>query len=276
MLERAELLEKFSDVTDRPDYEIDVARAALLLSASEYPDISIDQELFTFQRIAGSISSKLLDDDDPLYCMNTISEALFDEGGFRGNDDDYYDPRNSYLSQVLERRVGIPITLAVVYMEVGRRLKVPLVGIGMPGHFLVRHLEIDNLFVDPFNGGYLLSKEECQKLLEERMQGPVDWDESLLSPVSNREIVARIIRNLKAIYMHEEDYVRALDVADFALALEPHSASNHRDRGVVHYQLGHSAEALEDLVHYLDLVPNSADAEGVHAIVAELRSFLED
>ena len=276
ILERADLLKNFSEVTDRPDHEIDVARAALLLSASEYPDISVDRELFTFQRIAGSISSKLLDDDDPLYCMNTLSEALFDEGGFRGNNENYYDPRNSYLNQVLARKVGIPITLAVVYMEVGRRLKVPLVGIGMPGHFLIRHVEIDNLFVDPFNGGYLLSLDECKKLLEERMQGPVDWDESLLSPVSNREIVARIIRNLKAIYMHDEDYVRALDAADFAVALEPHSAANHRDRGVVHYQLGHSGEALDDLVHYLDLVPNSADSEGVHAIVAELRSFLED
>ena len=276
ILDRADLLKKFSEVTDRPDYEIDVARAALLLSASEYPDISVDRELFTFQRIAGSISSKLLDDDDPLYCMNTLSEALFDEGGFRGNDENYYDPRNSYLNQVMARRVGIPITLAVVYMEVGRRLKVPLLGVGMPGHFLVRHLEIDNLFVDPFNGGYLLSTDECRKLLEDRMQGPVDWDNSLLKPVSNREIVARIIRNLKAIYMHDEDYVRALDVAEFAIALEPHSATNYRDRGVVHYQLGHSAEALDDLTHYLDLVPNGADAEGVHAIVAELRSFLED
>ena len=276
ILERTDLLKKFSEVTDRPDYEIDVARAALLLSASEYPDLSIDQELFTFQRLAGSISSKLLDDDDPLYCMNILSEALFDEGGFRGNEKNYYDPRNSYLNQVMERRVGIPITLAVVYMEVGRRLKVPLVGVGMPGHFLVRHMEIDNLFVDPFNGGYLLSVDECKKLLEERMQGPIDWDQSLLSPVSNREIVARIIRNLKSIYMHEEDYVRALDVAHFAVALEPHSAANHRDRGVVHYQLGHSAEALDDLVHYLELVPDGPDAEGVHAIVAELRSFLED
>ena len=275
-MERTDLLSSFSEATDRPDHEIDVARAAMILSASEYPDLSVDRELFTFQRLAGSISSKLLDDDDPLYCMNTISEALFDDIGFKGNTENYYDPRNSYLSQVLARRTGIPITLAVVYMEVGRRLKVPLVGIGMPGHFLVRHLEIDNLFVDPFHGGYLLSADECRELLEERAVGSSNWDSTLLKPVTNREIIARIIRNLKAIYMQEQDFVRALDVVEFALALEPHSAPNRRDRGIVHYQLGHSAEALDDLVYYLDLAPNGQDVEGVHALVAELKTFLDD
>ena len=275
-MERSDLLSQFSEVTDRRDHDIDVARAALLLAASEYPDLSIERELFMFQRLAGDISSKLLDDDEPLYCMNTLSECLFDDFGFKGNTENYYDPRNSYLNQVLARRTGIPITLALVYMEVGRRLKVPLLGIGMPGHFLVRHLEVDNLFVDPFHGGILLSEEECRQRLEEHVEGTFHWDSSLLQPVSKREILARLIRNLKAIYMQREDYVRALDVADFALALDPHSASYRRDRGIVHYQLGHGAEALDDLVYYLDLAPNSADIEGVHALVAQLRAFLDD
>ena len=275
-MDRTSLLKQFSEATDRPDREIDVARAAMLLAASEYPDLNVEREMFTFQRLAGQISSKLLDDDDPLFCMNTLSEALFDDIGFGGNTENYYDPKNSYLNEVLSRRIGIPITLAVVYMEVGRRLKVPLLGVGMPGHFLVRHMEVDNLFVDPFHGGILLSEAECRQLLEERVQGGLKWDRDLLVPVSNREIISRIIRNLKAIFMYEEDYVRALDVADFALALDPHSADNRRDRGIVHYQLGHSAEALDDLVYYLDLAPNGPDVEGVHALVAELREFLYD
>ena len=143
-------------------------------------------ELFTFQRMAGDISGRLLDDDDPLYCMNTLSEYLFDHLGFKGNDEDYYDPRNSYLNQVLARRMGIPITLAVVYMEIGRRLKIPLVGIGMPGHFLVRHVEVDDLFVDPFHGGIMLSEDECRERLRERVTGEIPWDPSLLRPVSNQ------------------------------------------------------------------------------------------
>ena len=204
-------LSLFADATAaRPDAEIDVARAALSLAKSEYPDLNIERELFTFQRMAGDISSKLLDDDDPLYCMNTLSEYLFDHLGFSGNEEDYYDPRNSYLNQVLARRKGIPITLAVVYMELGRRLKIPLVGIGMPGHFLVRHVEVDDLFVDPFHGGIMLSEDECRERLRERVMGALHWDPSLLRPVSNQEILARIIRNLKTIFMHRGDYVRAL------------------------------------------------------------------
>ncbi len=275
-MERDSLLSRFAEVTDRPDYEIDVARATMLLAAAEYPSLNVERELFTFQRLAGAISSKFLDDDDPLYCMNVISEYLFDELGFRGDEDNYYDPRNSYLNQVLERRVGIPITLAVVYMEVARRLKVPLLGIGMPAHFLVRHREIDNLYVDAFHGGILISEDECRDILGDRTRGGLAWTRELMRPVSNREIVARVIRNLKAIYMADGDFVRALTVSEFALALDPHSAMDRRDRGIVHYQLGHSAEALDDLAYYLHFAPNSPDAEGVHALVAELRSFLDD
>ena len=270
------VLSQFEEVTDRPDYQIDVARAAMLLAAAEYPQLNVERELFAFQRLAGAISSKFLDDNDPLYCVNVISEHLFDDMGFRGDADNYYDPRNSYLNQVLERRAGIPITLAVVYMEVGRRLKVPLLGIGMPGHFLVRHREIENLYIDAFSGGILLSEEECRDIVGELAHGDFDWSPDLLKPVSNREIIARMIRNLKAIYMADEDFVRALTVSEFALALDPHSAMNRRDRGIVHYQLGHSAEALDDLVYYLDLSPSGPDVEGVHALVAELRSFLDD
>ena len=275
-MQRNNPLIRFAQVTDKPDHEIDVARAAMLLAAAEYPQLDVESELFAFQRLAAAISNKLLDDDDPLYCLNVISELLFDDMGFRGDADNYYDPRNSYLNQVLERRAGIPITLAVVYMEVGRRLKVPLLGIGMPGHFLIRHREIENLYIDAFGGGILLSEDECRDILADRVHGELQWNPDLLRPVSNREIVARMIRNLKAIYMTEQDFVRALTVSEFALALDPHSAMDRRDRGIVHYQLGHSAEALDDLTYYLDFAPNGPDAEGVHALVAELRSFLDD
>ena len=270
-------LSLFADATAaRPDAEIDVARAALSLAKSEYPDLNIERELFTFQRMAGDISSRLLDDDDPLYCMNTLSEYLFDHLGFSGNEEDYYDPRNSYLNQVLARRKGIPITLAVVYMELGRRLKIPLVGIGMPGHFLVRHVDEEKLFVDPFHGGIMLSEDECRERLRERVMGALHWDPSLLRPVSNQEILARIIRNLKTIFMHRGDYVRALDVAQFSVSLDPHSPLNRRDRGIAHYQLGHSAEALDDLRFYLALAPDGPEVGRVRALAAELREFLDD
>ena len=272
MVEQFNPLSQFADATAvKPDAEVDVARAALYIGMSEYPDLNVERELFTLQRLAGDISSRFLDDDDPLYCMNTLSEYLFDHLGFRGNEEDYYDPGNSYLNQVLERRMGIPITLALVYMEVGRRLKIPLVGIGMPGHFLVRHVEVDDLFVDPFHGGILLSEDECRQRLMERVTGAIRWDPSLLSPVSNRETLARIIRNLKAIYMQRGDFVRALTVAEFDVSLDPHSPLNRRDRGIAHYMLGHAAKAIDDLRFYLALVPDGPDVGRVRALVAELR-----
>ena len=272
---RSGLLERFTSLVDRPDADIDLARAALHVAMLEYPDLNVERELFALQRLAGDVSSKLLDDDDPLYCVNTLSEYLFDELGFRGDEENFADPRNSHLNQVLERRVGIPITLSLVYMEVGRRLKAPLLGIGMPGRFLVRHAEIEDLFVDPFAGGILLSGDECRRMVEGFMPDGFQWSASLLAPVSNRQILSRMVRNLKAIYLDGEDYVRALEVSDFAIALEPDSIYNRRDRGIVHYQLGHSAEALDDLVYYLDLAPDGSESEGLYALVAELREFLD-
>ena len=272
---RSGLLERFANLVDRPDADIDLARAALHGAMLEYPDLNVERELFALQRLAGDVSSKLLDDDDPLYCVNTLSEYLFDELGFRGDEENFADPRNSHLNQVLERRVGIPITLSLVYMEVGRRLKAPLLGIGMPGRFLVRHAEIEDLFVDPFAGGILLSGDECRRMVEGFMPDGFQWSASLLAPVSNRQILSRMVRNLKAIYLDGEDYVRALEVSDFAIALEPDSLYNRRDRGIVHYQLGHSAEALDDLVYYLDLAPDGSESEGLYALVAELREFLD-
>ena len=272
---RSGLLERFANLVDRPDADIDLARAALHVAMLEYPDLNVERELFALQRLAGDVSSKLLDDDDPLYCVNTLSEYLFDELGFRGDEENFADPRNSHLNQVLERRVGIPITLSLVYMEVGRRLKAPLLGIGMPGRFLVRHAEIEDLFVDPFAGGILLSGDECRRMVEGFMPDGFQWSASLLAPVSNRQILSRMVRNLKAIYLDGEDYVRALEVSDFAIALEPDSIYNRRDRGIVHYQLGHSAEALDDLVYYLDLAPDGSESEGLYALVAELREFLD-
>lgn len=275
-VDRAEILERFANLVDRPDADIDLARAALHVAMLEYPDMDVDLEISALRRLAGALSDRMPEGGDPLYSVNTLSEYLFDELGFRGDEDNYYDPRNSHLNQVLERRVGIPITLSLVYMEVGRLLNTPLLGIGMPGRFLVRHAEVDDLFVDPFHGGILLSGAECRGIVEDYMPEGFEWHPALLAPVSNRDILARMVRNLKAIYMDGDDYVRALEVSEFALALNPDSIYNRRDRGIAHYQLGHSAEALDDLVHYLEAAPADSSTEGLHALVAELRMFLDD
>ena len=144
-----------------PEEEIKLDRAALVLAAAEYPELDVARETSVLDSLAAGAARRLSGQQDPLSSINELNDYLFDEVGFRGNEDEYYDPRNSYLNEVLARRLGIPIPLSLVYIETGRRLGVPLLGVGMPGHFMVRHAGVDDLFVDPFRGGILLTEQEC-------------------------------------------------------------------------------------------------------------------
>ncbi len=204
--------------------EIDLAQMALLIAAAEYPDLDVKEELRALDSLAAGASRSLGQERDPLARANALSEYLFDEVGFRGNREDYYDPRNSFLNEVLSRRLGIPITLSLVYIEVGKRLGVPLVGVGMPGHFLVRISSgQEDLVIDPFHRGILLSEQECAQRLQEIAGAAVPWDRSYLAPVSNRELIERILLNLRAIYVGRQDQPRALRAAEWLLTLQSQS-----------------------------------------------------
>ena len=259
-----------------PDDEIDLARISLLVAATEYPRLDVDVELGVLDSLAAGAARRLEAGREPLASTNDLSEYLFDEVGFRGNSEDYYDPRNSFLNDVLSRRLGIPITLSLVYIEVGKRLAIPLAGVGMPGHFLVKHLEVADLFIDPFHGGILLSEEECARRVEEVTQSTVPWNSRYLDPVSNREFVARIVRNLKGTYLRQQDYARSLAMIDWLVALQPGQVQERRDRGLVHYQLGHIREAFEDLKVYVASEPTGADTEAMQELAVRLEALLDD
>jgi len=262
--------EQFADSFQVPDDEIDLGRAALLIAAIENPSLEIDRQLGLLDSLAAAASRRLGADSSPHYCINTLSDYLFEEVGFKGNDEDYYDPRNSFLDEVLSRRLGIPITLSLICIEVGKRLCIPLVGVGMPGHFLIMHREDQSLIIDPFRRGILLSEEECADSLRQVVGPNTPWKHEYLSPVSKRELIARMLRNLKGIYLNQKDYLRALRVLDRLVLIEPRTLQERRDRGVVHYQLRNYADALEDLEWYLDYNTATPDG-GVQRIVAELR-----
>ncbi len=204
--------------------EIDLAQMALLIAAAEYPDLDVKEELRALDSLAAGASRSLGQERDPLARANALSEYLFDEVGFRGNREDYYDPRNSFLNEVLSRRLGIPITLSLVYIEVGQRLGVPLVGVGMPGHFMVRISSgQEGLVIDPFHRGILLSEQECAQRLQEVAGAAVPWDRSYLAPVSNRELIERVLLNMRGIYMRRHDHPRALRATEWLLALQSRS-----------------------------------------------------
>ena len=261
------ILDRFQMVTARQDDEIDLATAALLIAAVEYPDLDIDQQLAILDSLAEGAAYRIGQDRDPFHCVNNLSEYLFDEVGFQGNQGDYYDPRNSYLNEVLQRRTGLPITLCLVCLEVGKRLDIPLAGVGLPGHFVLSHRSQTDLIIDPFRRGILLSEEECAQILKNVLGANVDWDSRYLTPTSNREFIARILRNLKGIYLNRRDHEEALDVVDITLALRPDDLNERRDRGLIYYRLGHYQMALDDLRHFLTSAPAGTDTSNVEKLV---------
>ena len=274
-MERADILEQFDQLGGMPEDEIDLAWAALLIAASEYPELDVIAQMEVLDSLAAGAAKGMGDDGDPLSSVNNLSAYLFDEVGFHGNDSEYYDPRNSYLNEVLARRMGIPITLSLVCIEVGKRLGVPLEGVGMPGHFLLRHRDEPGIYIDPFHRGILLSEEECAQLLREATRTAVPWDQSYLTTVSNRELIARILRNLKGIYLNQHDHQRALGIAGLAVSLQPNIIGERRDRGLIHYQLGNHQAALEDLRIYLAASPPGADTSDVQRLVDRIGGDLD-
>ena len=259
-------------VAHLPESEIVLDRSALALAATEYPDLDIGRELASMDSLAAGAARRLGDRRDPLFCLNALSEFLFDEIGFRGNEEEYYDPRNSYLNDVLARRLGIPITLALVYVETGRRLGVPLSGIGLPGHLVVGHRELDGLFVDPFNGGILLTEQECAQRIEQVNWGQVPWDPRYLAPLSNRALIARMVRNLKGAYLGRNDYAKALRMIDWLLEAQPQASVELRDRGIVKYRMGDYPMALQDLERYLASTEPAGDSEAVRTLIARIQA----
>ena len=267
MADWEETMSRFSEAVAAPEQDIDLAAASFLIASMEYPELDLERESGVLDSLAAGALHRLGSRHhylrDPLFCLNVLSEYLFDEVGFQGDRDNYYDPRNSFLSDVLSRRWGIPISLSLVCIEVGKRLDIPLIGIGMPGHFLVRHRDQDDLFLDPFHKGILLSEEECAQRLSRLVETGFVWDPSLLDPVGNREILVRVLRNLKAIYRQGEDNHRLLKVEDLLVVLRPDEPRERRDRGLVHFALNNWRQAGEDLRFFLEEAAPGEDRDAI-------------
>jgi regulator of sirC expression with transglutaminase-like and TPR domain len=262
----------FREVVERPDDKIDLGRAALAIAQEEYPSLRVETYLERLDRLATTARDRSAEENSPYRLIACLNHVLFTQEGYRGNRDDYYDPRNSYLNEVLERRKGIPITLSVLYMEVARRAGLKLHGIGFPGHFLVKYVgDEGEIVIDPFDKGEVRTLEELQEMLDRLYGGKVAFHPDFLAPVSNRDIVQRMLNNLKAIYVRQEDLSRALSVAERLVIIDPTSPQEIRDRGLLYLKLDRAAEALEDLETYLRLAPDAADAEEIGEQLAGLK-----
>jgi regulator of sirC expression with transglutaminase-like and TPR domain len=249
--------------------DLDLARAALYLAAEEYPTLDADAYVARLDAMAHDAADLPLDTAPPLGRLLALNRYLFAEQGFTGNAHHYYDPRNSFLNEVLDRQMGIPITLSVVYLELGWRLELPLAGVGMPGHFLVGYYPEDGTrYVDVFNQGRLLTHDECVARLQAQFgNGFVVHDEHL-APVTKRQILTRMLTNLKQVYMQRQDLDRALAAVERILLLNPDQPGEVRDRGLIQYRRGALRDAHADLERYTQLVPDAHDAETVRRQMA--------
>ena len=262
----------FAKLVSGPESGIDLAEAALLIAKEEYPELEVARYLSRLDAMADECRDRLGRSPTAHRVITSLGDYLFKEQGFRGNTNDYYDPRNSFLNDVLDRRMGIPITLSTVYMEVARRLDLCLHGVGMPGHFLVKYVGPgEEIVIDPFNGGAILSPIDCQHILDRVSRGKLTFEPHFLSAVGTRQILARMLTNLKLIYFNKQAYGKALAVVDRLLILDPRAAPEIRDRGLLCCQLNCYPEAMVNLEQYLKLAPAAEDAEVIRDHLRAIR-----
>ena len=266
--------ERLRQIVSGPDEDISLAEAALLIAGHGYPDLNVAAYLSRIEELAYMLRLRIDEEDSIPERISALNQFLFGELGFAANSEDYYDPRNSFLNEVLERRTGIPITLSVIYMELGRKVGLPLQGVSFPGHFLVKCAVPDGAVVlDPYSGGISLGLTELQKRLREVQGGEVSRAivAELLVSASNKDIIVRLLRNLKAIYLREHDLDKALPIMNWIIATTPEQTPELRDRGMIYQELECARAALTDFEAYLTLSPDSEDAGDIRARIIELR-----
>jgi regulator of sirC expression with transglutaminase-like and TPR domain len=261
----------FRQAVDRAETKIDLGKAALTIAASDYPNLDIDAYLSRIDALATTAAARLGSDADVYRSIAALNFVLFQEHGFRGNREDYFDPRNSFLNEVLDRRTGIPISLSVLYIEVAQRVGLSLEGVGFPGHFLVKYVgDNEEIVVDPFNQGEILSQKSLETMLYRLYGDKIAFDPDLLEPISKKQILRRMLNNLKIIYLRQNDLIKGLSIVDRLMVLDPASGEDIRDRGLIYLQLECFKQALEDLKRYLCLTPQADDADAIRDQITAL------
>ncbi|HEY8491529.1 MAG TPA: transglutaminase-like domain-containing protein [Dehalococcoidia bacterium] len=265
----------FADMVRRRDEELDLGRAALLLAAHFSPDLDVEPYAARLDAMAAELGQGLDRRQEPLLVIADVNRYLFGQQGFRGDHDHYYDPRNSLLNEVLDRKRGIPITLSVIYLEVTRRLGLPLAGVGFPGHFLVKYLTGEGaIFIDPFNQGMVLTEEDLRDGLARHYGASERRLDHYLATVTKRQILTRMLHNLKGVYLQRRAYDAALETINLLLTISPWNLEEIRDRGMVQVERCAYEDALADLEVYLEYAPEARDAGRVRRNVDALRRLI--
>lgn len=254
--------DRFAQMVKGPEDRIELVEAALLIARTAYPDIKSSD----YTRLLEAWGERLRKQTSPYSSagdiLRELNRMMFEDEGFKGDADNYYDPQNSFLNRVLERKKGIPITLSLVYSEVGRLAGFPVHGIALPGHFIVSLFhEAGTLYIDPFNRGEVLAERECRKMIELRFSRQAAADASWRKPAGEKTILKRMLRNLKAIYHHSGHDLQTLEMIQWILAIDPDAPAELKQRGLLYEAMGNFASAVLDFEHYLEVAPSAEDEQ---------------
>ncbi len=261
----------FRALAAQPDADLCLLDGVLLIGQALQPEMNPAECRAALERMAAELRPGLTDVEDMTGQARALAGYLHDEQGFSGNAVEYYDPRNSFLNEVLARRTGIPITLALIYLEVGRRLELPMAGVGFPGHFLVKLAGDPDVVIDPFSGE-LLDQAELERRYQLAAGAGAGMPREAMRAATSREILFRILTNLKRIYLEQKILPEALICCDLAIALMPQVPQEYRDRALVYYGLQRPPEALADLQHFLELAPEDPTAAPARELAEQLEA----
>ena len=265
----------FARAVGRPEPALDLARTALLVAAESDARVDVDSQIHTLESWAAELSARLEPGWNNLQKLARLRSFVFEDLGFRGDSQDYFSPSNSLLNQVMERRIGVPLTLSIIFMELGWRVGIPFEGVGFPGHFLVRLPgEPRDLVLDPFNHGRTMHEEDCRRLLDEVTGGRLEFDGRLLASVTKRDIITRLLRNLKGAYLRANQDEGALAAVERLLLIHPDDMDEVRDRGLLLFRLQRFSPALDALNAYLAARPDAPDRDNIAQHVISLRQLL--
>ena len=268
-----QIADQLRTLMQQPEEKISLAAAALLIASMEYPALESPPYLRRLDELAARVSARAPHPIDPYQVITEMNRCLFREEGFSGNSEDYYDPRNSFLNEVLDRKTGIPIMLSTVYLEIARLLHFPLVGVGMPGHFLVKHPYFE-ILIDPFSQGRILNASDCEQRMKQVLGDSVPFHSSYLEGVSKLHTVTRMLNNLRNVFLDLRQFPKAYQITELVLALHPDSANDLRQKAAFLIELRRFAEAGTALDRYIELAPESEDTADLKQTALNLRRTL--
>lgn len=269
---RQQITDQIARIASMEEHTVELAASALLIARVQFPSLDVPHYLGMLDDIAARVRQRIRHPNESEHLVKEINRVLFEEEGFRGNTENYYAPRNSFLNEVLERKLGIPITLSIIYIEVGRRAGLRTYGIGLPGHFIVGLLtDTERVFIDPFNKGEILTEEACRRIVVSRAGTSAGFRRSLLDPIWPKQILVRLMRNLKGIYLSAGDQTRTLPLLNWILMLAPEAVQELRERAAYYEAVGDYQGAATDLERCVALTPTEEEKDAIRARIALLK-----